>query len=178
MTQYQYKVVPAPAKGEKARGVKAAEDRFALAIERLMNEMAADGWEFQRAELLPSEERSGLTSSQTIWRNLLVFRRPASVSTIETPEPVTDSTQVIAPATAAATDDDDADLEGRRLASAADLATPETAKDPADSTGGDDTDTPKQAARADDDLAEEDDEAPLDSPSSLLSERAARMRHD
>jgi len=174
MTQYQYKVVPAPAKGEKARGVKAAEDRFALAIERLMNEMAADGWEFQRAELLPSEERSGLTSSQTIWRNLLVFRRPADASAIETPE------FVAAPAPATATAEEDADLEGRRLASAADLAAPERAAPPTDDTAEDGTATQQPAVRAgqdlaDEDTADEDDETPSDSPDSA---RDARLHRD
>ena len=41
-----------------------------------MNEMGANGWEYQRAETLPSVERTGLTGSTTEWRNLLVFRRP------------------------------------------------------------------------------------------------------
>lgn len=77
MTAYEYKVIPAPRRGEKAKGVKGAEARFAHAIEQVMNRMAQDGWEFQRAELLPSDERSGLTGQTTAWRNLLVFRRPA-----------------------------------------------------------------------------------------------------
>ncbi|SHJ64278.1 hypothetical protein SAMN05444000_11137 [Shimia gijangensis] len=75
MPIYEYKVVPAPAKGRKARGVKGTENRFAFALESVMNDMAADGWEFQRTETLPSEERSGLTSSTTIFRNVMVFRR-------------------------------------------------------------------------------------------------------
>lgn len=75
MQTYEYKVVPAPNKGKKARGVKTPEARFAFGIEEVLNEMAADGWEFQRAEMLPSEERSGLTGTKTNWRNLLVFRR-------------------------------------------------------------------------------------------------------
>ena len=78
MTRYEYKVIPAPTKGEKAKGIKTAEGRFANALEVLMNRMAGDGWEFQRAELLPSEERTGLTGSTTNWRNVLVFRRPAA----------------------------------------------------------------------------------------------------
>lgn len=75
MQAFEYKVVPAPAKGTKAKGVKTPEARFANSIEILLNEMAAEGWEFQRAELLPSEERSGLTGSSTNWRNVMVFRR-------------------------------------------------------------------------------------------------------
>lgn len=77
MTRYEYKVVPAPGKAAKVKGVKSPEGRFAHSIEAVLNEMAADGWEFQRAELLPSEERSGLTGKTTNWRNLLVFRREA-----------------------------------------------------------------------------------------------------
>ena len=75
MSGWEYKVVPAPTKGLKARGVKGPEGRFANAIETLMNDMGAEGWEYQRAETLPSVERSGLTGSTTEWRNILVFRR-------------------------------------------------------------------------------------------------------
>ncbi len=75
MPHYEYKVVPAPTKGLKAKGVKGAEARFSHAIQELMNGLAGYGWEYQRAETLPSIERSGLTSTTTEWRNVLVFRR-------------------------------------------------------------------------------------------------------
>lgn len=75
MPRYEYKVVPAPTKGLKAKGVKSPEARFALAVEELMNRLGAEGWEYLRADLLPSDERSGLTGSTVNWRNLLVFRR-------------------------------------------------------------------------------------------------------
>ncbi len=74
--RFEYRVVPAPAKGKKAKGVKTPQARFALGVEAVLNDMAADGWEYLRAELLPSEERSGLTGTVTRWRNVLVFRRP------------------------------------------------------------------------------------------------------
>ncbi|WP_083100961.1 DUF4177 domain-containing protein [Pseudophaeobacter leonis] len=75
MQAFEYKVVPAPHKGTKAKGVKTPEQRFANSIEMTLNELAAQGWEYQRAELLPSDERAGLTGSTTNWRNVLVFRR-------------------------------------------------------------------------------------------------------
>lgn len=78
MSGWEYKVVPAPQKGVKAKGVKGPEERFAHALETLMNDMGTDGWEFQRAETLPSIERSGLTGSTTEWRNMMVFRRAVS----------------------------------------------------------------------------------------------------
>ncbi|MDA7428669.1 DUF4177 domain-containing protein [Primorskyibacter aestuariivivens] len=76
MTRYEYKVVPAPDRGIKARGVKGPEGRFAHALEVLMNDMGAEGWDYLRAETLPSEERQGLSGRTTVYRNMLVFRRP------------------------------------------------------------------------------------------------------
>ncbi|WP_306152655.1 DUF4177 domain-containing protein [Roseovarius sp. MMSF_3281] len=78
MTAYEYRVIPAPAKGRKAQGVKGADARFAHALQEAMNEQAAHGWEYQRSDILPSEERQGLTSSHTVYRSVLVFRRPAT----------------------------------------------------------------------------------------------------
>ena len=75
MAFYEYQVVPAPTKGVKVKGVRAPEMRFSLTLQDLMNEMGAEGWEYQRAETLPSVERSGLTGSTTNWRHVLVFRR-------------------------------------------------------------------------------------------------------
>ncbi|KHA52797.1 hypothetical protein [Sulfitobacter geojensis] len=75
MPRFEYKVVPAPQKGLKAKGVKGAEARFSHALQELMNGLAGYGWEYQRAETLPSIERAGLTSTTTEWRNVLVFRR-------------------------------------------------------------------------------------------------------
>lgn len=75
MPAYEYKVVPAPRKGQKFKGVKGTEDRYAKTVETVMNDFAADGWEYLRADVLPSEERSGLTGRTTIYQTLLVFRR-------------------------------------------------------------------------------------------------------
>ncbi len=77
---YEYKVVPAPAKGIKAKGVKAPEARFALGIEQAINELASEGWEYLRSDVLPSTERVGLTGSETHWRTLMVFRRATAES--------------------------------------------------------------------------------------------------
>lgn len=75
MQRFEFKVIPAPRRGEKARGVKSTEDRFALALTTLMNQMGADGWDYVRADTLPCDERVGLTGSKTSFQNLLVFRR-------------------------------------------------------------------------------------------------------
>lgn len=78
MMRYDYRVVPAPAKGQKAKGAKSPEERFAATIETSLNTEAETGWEFLRAETLPSQERQGLTGSKTVFQTLLVFRRPAT----------------------------------------------------------------------------------------------------
>ncbi|ASM72728.1 MULTISPECIES: DUF4177 domain-containing protein [Roseobacteraceae] len=90
MTQYEYKIVPAPAKGLKGQGIKSPEARYANALETLMNQLAGDGWEYQRADTLPSTERAGLTGSITEWRHLLVFRRAlpeARTEKVAVPDP-------------------------------------------------------------------------------------------
>lgn len=86
---YEYKVVPAPVRGLKAKGVKTAEDRFALALQSAMNEQAADGWEYLRADTLPCEQREGLMSKKTVFQNMLVFRRTrkAGAPSVTTREP-------------------------------------------------------------------------------------------
>lgn len=78
--QFEYKVVPAPTRGKKTRGVKSPADRFANTLSDLMNELAADGWEYLRADTLPSEERAGFTGKSTVFQNVLVFRREAALA--------------------------------------------------------------------------------------------------
>ena len=76
MQRYEYKVIPAPRRGEKSRGVKTTEDRFALALTSVMNDLGREGWEYIRADTLPVDERAGFTGgTKTSFQNLLVFRR-------------------------------------------------------------------------------------------------------
>lgn len=90
MNQFEYRVIPAPLRGEKAKDAKTPSDRYSLALTAELNRMAQDGWEYVRADVLPSEERSGLTGRTTVYHNLLVFRRvvaaPAA-SAARTPQP-------------------------------------------------------------------------------------------
>ncbi len=75
MPRYEYKVVPAPKKPNKIKGLKGTEARFAGSIAALMNEYGAEGWEYQRSDTLPCEERHGLTGRTTVFQNMLIFRR-------------------------------------------------------------------------------------------------------
>ncbi|MEM9902812.1 MAG: DUF4177 domain-containing protein [Pseudomonadota bacterium] len=85
MTRFEYKVVPAPSAGVKAKGLKSTQARFAHALEGLMNELGAEGWDYVRADTLPCEERSGLTGRVTTYQNMLVFRRAAAPDAEEAP---------------------------------------------------------------------------------------------
>lgn len=85
MQSYEYKVVPAPRRGEKAKGAKTGEDRFALALTRVMNDLGADGWEYLRADTLPCDERAGLTGVKTSFMHMLVFRRALSTGAVAAP---------------------------------------------------------------------------------------------
>ncbi len=80
MAQFEYKVIPAPMRGEKARGAKTTADRFAVALSGVMNDLAREGWEYLRADTLPCEERVGFTGKTTVFQNMLIFRRAIVVA--------------------------------------------------------------------------------------------------
>ena len=94
---YEYKVLPAPTKGKKAKGIKGAEAQFAHALSELMNEMGAEGWEYLRADTLPAETRSGLTGKTTVFRNMLVFRRAVAIETPAEQAPIPPAETLEAP---------------------------------------------------------------------------------
>jgi hypothetical protein len=75
MQKFEYKAVPAPHTGKSGKGVKGTPAKFANHLTQVINEMAAEGWEYLRADTLPCDERSGLTSKVSKFQNVLVFRR-------------------------------------------------------------------------------------------------------
>lgn len=89
MPNFEYKVVPAPKKGLKGRGVKGTEEKFANAMAAVINELGAEGWEYQRSDTLPCEERSGLRGKTTTFHNMLIFRRKLALPEATTSRPVT-----------------------------------------------------------------------------------------
>ncbi len=80
MQGYEYRVIPAPTRGEKSRGAKTGADRFAVALSGLMNAQAREGWDYVRADTLPCEERTGFTGRTTVYHNMLVFRRAVTAA--------------------------------------------------------------------------------------------------
>ncbi|WP_177157476.1 DUF4177 domain-containing protein [Donghicola mangrovi] len=96
MAQYEFRVIPAPTKGQKAPGIKTNEARFAYAVEELMNDLAQDGWMYHRADTLPMEVREGLRGTKTTFQTLLVFRREIAEEVVEVQAPK--ATTIIEPA--------------------------------------------------------------------------------
>ena len=73
---YEYKCVAAPEKAKRRRGAKTRTDRVAGAMEDILKAEAVGGWEYQRTDLIPVEEKSGLFSrAQEVHRAVMVFRR-------------------------------------------------------------------------------------------------------
>lgn len=106
MQKFEYKVVPAPERARKQRGLKGAS-LFAHSIESVMNELAAEGWRYVRADTLPQEERSGLTNKTTTYRNLLVFQREIVDTSADTAPAVAPPASPPAPPPAPEVEDDD-----------------------------------------------------------------------
>jgi hypothetical protein len=103
MPRYEYKLVPAPEKATKHKGLKGAAN-FAATLTDLMNDLGAEGWAYLRADILPEEVRTGLTSRSTTYRNLLVFQRELPD---ETPPPRARRKPVVAPPEDDPDDEDD-----------------------------------------------------------------------
>jgi len=76
MAKFEYKVVAAPRKTKSFKGVRSHEDLFASVLAEVMNDLAGSDWEYLRAESLPCEEKTGLTSRVESYQSVLVFRRP------------------------------------------------------------------------------------------------------
>jgi hypothetical protein len=133
MAQYEYKVVPAPTKGAKAPGLKTAEARFASTIEGTLNTQAAEGWEYLRTDILPSDERQGLTGTHTVYRTLMVFRRTKAAEDSAAGEMITaaqDMAEAVSPGASGPSGAPNASSTQRRREPAAPMIQPSRA-DPA-----------------------------------------------
>lgn len=95
MPKYEYKVIPAPKRGVKAKGLKDTESRFANALQSIMNDCGAEGWDYVRTDTLPCEERVGLTGRTTTFQNMLVFRRTLENAVEAVEPPAQDQTLLI-----------------------------------------------------------------------------------
>jgi hypothetical protein len=76
MPYFDYKVVPAPRRMKKVRGVKTSDELFALTLAEAINEHARQGWEYVRAENLSAEEPAGwFRRGKADFHSVLIFRQ-------------------------------------------------------------------------------------------------------
>jgi len=73
---YEYKVIPAPARAQKIRGLKTTSERFAHLLTEAINAEAEEGWDYVRAESLPCEEKKSILGGiKRSTESVLIFRR-------------------------------------------------------------------------------------------------------
>ena len=78
---FEYKCVAAPERAKRRKGARGRTERVAKAMEEIISAEAIEGWEYQRTDLIPIEEKSGLFSRpQEVHRAVLVFRRALAQS--------------------------------------------------------------------------------------------------
>ena len=76
MPSYEYKIVPAPRRARRYKGVRGGAESFARTLEETIAAEAVDGWEYHRADSLPCEEKKGfLRGREDSLHSVLVFRR-------------------------------------------------------------------------------------------------------
>lgn len=81
MTGYEYRTVALPRSHKKAPRRRGAAEKIAAILETVINETAAEGWEYLRAEEVASQERPHLLSARTtVHHTILVFRREVAAA--------------------------------------------------------------------------------------------------
>ena len=80
MQTYEYKVIPAPNRSKRVKGVKGSAGRFATVLSEAMNEQATEGWEYLRSDSLPVEENPNFFKSRVeTYQTVLIFRRKTTI---------------------------------------------------------------------------------------------------
>lgn len=75
MSVYEFKLVPAPLRPVQKKVRSSAEDGFCVTLTEMVNDMAADGWEYVRCESLPGPSRGWKFWKPREERQVFVFRR-------------------------------------------------------------------------------------------------------
>lgn len=78
---YEYKVVPAPSRMGRIKGLKTPAERFAHTLSAAINAEANGGWQFLRTETLSCEERTLLGRVRVSTQTVMVFARALAGAT-------------------------------------------------------------------------------------------------
>ncbi|MCH8166977.1 MAG: hypothetical protein IIC03_03500 [Proteobacteria bacterium] len=96
---YEYKIIGAPEKGKRKRGMRRKSDRVAAAFADILKSEAVDGWEYQRTDLLPVIEGAGwFRRGHEVHRAVMVFRRARNRARVESDATLRRAPSVVAPA--------------------------------------------------------------------------------
>ncbi|HLS58839.1 MAG TPA: DUF4177 domain-containing protein [Paracoccaceae bacterium] len=75
--EYEYRVVPAPRRLRKIKGVRSTPELFATTLTDAINAEARQGWEYVRSESMTAEGPSGwLRRGRIVEETMMIFRRP------------------------------------------------------------------------------------------------------
>jgi hypothetical protein len=81
MDAYTYKCVAAPRRAKKTRDHRTPAEALVAAVEAVITEQAAAGWEYLRTDLVPMETKSGWMGPVTeTHQGVMVFRRRSAVA--------------------------------------------------------------------------------------------------
>ena len=74
--EYEYRVVPAPRRLRKIKGVRSTSELFATTLTDAINAEARQGWEYVRTESMAAEGPSGwLRRGRMVEETMMIFRR-------------------------------------------------------------------------------------------------------
>jgi hypothetical protein len=76
---YEYRVIPAPKRLKRIKGVSSMPELFAAMLTDAINAEARQGWEYVRSESLAAEEPAGwLRRAAMVEETMMIFRRERS----------------------------------------------------------------------------------------------------
>lgn len=88
MERFEYKLVKAPQKSNKYSGLNKLDDKFAHTLMDSMNDIASDGWQFLRKEVMTETKRRGFFGRKSTSHDYLVYRRQLRGSGMSMDTPV------------------------------------------------------------------------------------------
>ncbi len=78
-SMFEYKVVPAPVRAVRVKGLKTTAERFAHTLAESINAESAGGWQFVRCETMPCETRSAFGATKQSQQVVMIFTRETGV---------------------------------------------------------------------------------------------------
>jgi len=75
MTEYEYKVLPAPEKPLRYKGIARGDDAFAVTLSEILNDQGKEGWVYLRTEKVTERRGVWPLRHRRVVREMIVFQR-------------------------------------------------------------------------------------------------------